>query len=57
MYEIGRMVRELQEARGWSQRELAERMETTQPVVGRLEAGGEQADDRTRSAGLGARAW
>jgi transcriptional regulator with XRE-family HTH domain len=39
-YEIGRMVRELREARGLSQRELAERMGTTQSVVGRLEAGG-----------------
>ena len=29
-YEIGRMVRELREARGLSQRELAERMGTTQ---------------------------
>jgi transcriptional regulator with XRE-family HTH domain len=39
-YDIGRMVRELREARGLSQRELAERMGTTQSVVGRLEAGG-----------------
>ena len=39
-YEIGRMVRELREARGLSQRELAARMGTTQSVVGRLEAGG-----------------
>ena len=39
-YEVGRMVRELREARGLSQRELAERMGTTQSVVGRLEAGG-----------------
>jgi HTH-type transcriptional regulator / antitoxin HipB len=34
------MVRELREARGLSQRQLAERMGTTQSVVGRLEAGG-----------------
>jgi len=39
-YEVGRMVRELREARGLSQRELAERMGTTQSVIGRLEAGG-----------------
>lgn len=39
-YEVGRMVRELRQARGLSQRELAERMGTTQSVVGRLEAGG-----------------
>ena len=39
-YEIGRMVREVREARGLSQRQLAERMGTTQSVVGRLEAGG-----------------
>jgi transcriptional regulator with XRE-family HTH domain len=39
-YELGRMVRDLREARGLSQRELAERMGTTQSVVGRLEAGG-----------------
>jgi ribosome-binding protein aMBF1 (putative translation factor) len=39
-YEVGRMIRELREARHLSQRELAERMGTTQSVVGRLEAGG-----------------
>ncbi|MDQ6900829.1 MAG: helix-turn-helix domain-containing protein [Candidatus Dormibacteraeota bacterium] len=39
-YEVGRMIRELREARQLSQRELAERMGTTQSVVGRLEAGG-----------------
>lgn len=39
-YEVGRMVREMREARGLSQRELAERMATTQSVVGRLESGG-----------------
>ena len=39
-YEVGRMVRELREARGLSQRELAERMGTTQSVIGRLETGG-----------------
>ena len=39
-YEVGRMVRELRAARGLTRRELAERMGTTQSVVGRLEAGG-----------------
>jgi transcriptional regulator with XRE-family HTH domain len=39
-HEVGRMVRGLREARGLSQRELAERMGTMQSVVGRLEAGG-----------------
>jgi HTH-type transcriptional regulator/antitoxin HipB len=39
-YEVGRMIRELREARQLSQRELAERMGTTQSVIGRLEAGG-----------------
>jgi HTH-type transcriptional regulator / antitoxin HipB len=34
------MIRELREARRLSQRELAERMGTTQSMVGRLEAGG-----------------
>jgi HTH-type transcriptional regulator / antitoxin HipB len=39
-YEVARMIRELREARQLSQRQLAERMGTTQSVVGRLEAGG-----------------
>ena len=39
-YELGRQVRELREAKGLSQRQLAERMRTTQSVVARLEAGG-----------------
>ncbi len=39
-YEVGRMVCELREARGLSQRDLAALMGTTQSVVGRLEAGG-----------------
>ena len=39
-YELGRQVRELREAAGFSQRELADRMGTTQSVVARLEAGG-----------------
>jgi ribosome-binding protein aMBF1 (putative translation factor) len=39
-YDLGRMVRDMREARGLSQRQLAERMGTTQSVVGRLESGG-----------------
>jgi transcriptional regulator with XRE-family HTH domain len=39
-YEVGRMIRELRETRQLSQRQLAERIGTTQSVVGRLEAGG-----------------
>jgi transcriptional regulator with XRE-family HTH domain len=39
-HEMGRMIREQREARQLSQRELANRMGTTQSVVGRLEAGG-----------------
>ena len=39
-YELGRKVRDLREAHGLSQRELAERMHTTQSVIARLEAGG-----------------
>jgi len=39
-YELGRQVRSLREAHGLSQRELAERMQTTQSVIARLEAGG-----------------
>jgi transcriptional regulator with XRE-family HTH domain len=39
-YEVGRMIRELREARQLSQRELAARIGTAQSVVGRLEAGG-----------------
>jgi ribosome-binding protein aMBF1 (putative translation factor) len=39
-YEIGKKVRELREARGLSQKELAQRMGTTQSVIARLELGG-----------------
>ena len=39
-HQLGRQVRELRESRGLSQRELAERMHTTQSVIARLEAGG-----------------
>lgn len=39
-YELGRQVRELRESHGLSQRELAERMHTTQSVIARLESGG-----------------
>jgi predicted transcriptional regulator len=37
--EVGRQVRALREAHGLSQRELAERVHTTQSVIARLEAG------------------
>ncbi len=39
-YEVGRMVRELRDARGLSQRELAERIGTRRSVRGRLEVDG-----------------
>lgn len=39
-YNIGRQVRTLREAHGLSQRQLAERMGTTQSTIARLEAGG-----------------
>ncbi len=39
-YELGRQVRELRESNGLSQRQLAERMQTTQSVIARLESGG-----------------
>lgn len=37
--EAGRLIRELRERAGLSQRELAEKLETTQPRVSALEAG------------------
>lgn len=39
-YELGVRVRELRQARGWSQSDLASAAEMTQPAVARLEAGG-----------------
>lgn len=39
-YELGRRIRDLREAQGLSQRQLADRMGTTQSVIARLEAGG-----------------
>ena len=39
-HELGRAVRTLREARGWSQGELAEVARVNRPVVARFEAGG-----------------
>jgi transcriptional regulator with XRE-family HTH domain len=39
-YELGRVVRELRQARGWSQTELARAAGMTQSAVARFEAGG-----------------
>jgi ribosome-binding protein aMBF1 (putative translation factor) len=39
-YELGRTVREMREARGWTQTRLAEESGMTQPGVARFEAGG-----------------
>jgi transcriptional regulator with XRE-family HTH domain len=39
-FEIGEQVRVLREEHGLSQRELAERIGSTQPAIARLEAGG-----------------
>lgn len=39
-FELGKAVRELREARGWSQTQLAEAAAMTQPAVARFEAGG-----------------
>jgi ribosome-binding protein aMBF1 (putative translation factor) len=39
-YELGRTVREMREARGWTQARLAEESGMTQPGVARFEAGG-----------------
>ena len=39
-YELGRAVRTLREARGWSQSQLARAAGMTQPAVARFEAGG-----------------
>ena len=39
-FELGKTVRELREQRGWTQTQLAEASEMTQPAVARFEAGG-----------------
>src|SRR5262245_47023139 len=39
-YNLGRTVREMREARGWTQTKLAEESGMTQPAVARFEAGG-----------------
>ncbi len=57
-YEIGRQVRELREAQGLSQNQLAGRLGTTQSVIARLEAGGTKPTLRTLervAAALGVR--
>ena len=39
-FELGKSVREFREQRGWTQAQLAEAAEMTQPAVARFEAGG-----------------
>jgi len=39
-FEIGQRVRELRKSCGWSQKELANRAEMSQPAIARFEAGG-----------------
>ena len=39
-FALGTRVRDLREAHGWSQSELARRADMTQPAVARFEAGG-----------------
>ncbi len=39
-FELGKAVREMREARGWTQSRLAEAAEMTQPAIARFEAGG-----------------
>ncbi|MEO3853565.1 helix-turn-helix transcriptional regulator [Acrocarpospora sp. B8E8] len=39
-YELGKTVRVMREARGWSQSDLASRADMTQSAVARFEAGG-----------------
>ena len=39
-YQLGVVVRELREAKGWSQTQLAREAGMTQPAVARFEAGG-----------------
>lgn len=39
-FELGKSVREMREMRGWTQAQLAEASEMTQPAVARFEAGG-----------------
>lgn len=39
-FELGERVRQLREEHGLSQRELAQRIGSTQPAIARLEAGG-----------------
>ena len=46
-YRLAERVRALRESRGVSQQELAERLDTTQSVISRLEAGGSKPTLRT----------
>lgn len=39
-FELGKTVRELREQHGWTQTQLAEASDMTQPAVARFEAGG-----------------
>lgn len=39
-FELGAAVREMRERRGWTQAQLAEAADMTQPAVARFEAGG-----------------
>ncbi|WP_312880210.1 helix-turn-helix domain-containing protein [Actinokineospora xionganensis] len=39
-FELGTAVREMREARGWTQSRLAEASEMTQPAIARFEVGG-----------------
>jgi transcriptional regulator with XRE-family HTH domain len=44
---IGKRIRELREVRGWSQKELAERVGSYRPIVGRIERGKHEQSTET----------
>lgn len=59
-FELGERVRHLREERGLSQRELAEKIGSTQPAIARLEAGGVAPSIQTLeriAAALGESSW